>query len=48
MNVQLVPVSGVPAASRMAEVPPMRVAVYFVSFVRLDAGSSVAVRVVAL
>jgi hypothetical protein len=48
VKVQLVFVSGVPAASRMAVAPPTRVAVYFVSFVRLDAGSSVAVRVVAL
>jgi hypothetical protein len=48
VNVQLVVASGVPAASRMADAPPVRVAVYLVSLARLAAGSSVAVRVLAL
>ena len=48
VKVQLVVASGVPAASRMAVAPPTSVAVNFESAARLDAGSRVAVFVVAL
>lgn len=47
-NVQLVVAKGVPALLRMAVVPPTSVAVYVVSTARLEVGSRMAVRVVAL
>ena len=48
MKDQLVLASGVPTVSRIAVVPPVRVAVYRVSAARLAVGLRVATRVVAL
>src|SRR3954447_16873328 len=48
VKVQLVLAIGLFAASRRAVGPPVRVAVYFVSAVRVAVGFSVATRVVAL
>src|SRR3954447_6330598 len=48
VKVQLSVVNGLPAASRIALEPPVRVAVYLVSAARFAVGSSVATLLVAL